>query len=211
LSKFVAAVGAMRLVEQHRLKLDEDVNAKLTSWRVPANDLDEDHAVTLRGLLSMTGGIGVAGFAGYDVGAPFPTLTQILDGTPPANSPPVTVIAVAGTSFHYSGGGYEIAEALMVDIAQLPFAELMDHLVLEPAGMSRSTFVQPLPPTLQSKAATGHYGDGRSPEAGGSFPSMRRAGCGRRRPTSPSCSFSSGAPGGARHAFFSRPRRHARC
>ena len=105
LSKFVAAVGAMRLVDAKRLGLDEDVNAGLTSWKVPTNDFDKDHPVTLRGLLSMTAGIGVPGFLGYALGAPLPTLTQILDGTPPANSAPVTVTAVPGSAYHYSGGG----------------------------------------------------------------------------------------------------------
>lgn len=82
----------MRLVDQKRLALDDDVNASLTSWRLPANVLDKDNPVTLRGLLSMTAGFGVMGFLGYELGAPLPTLTQILDGTPPANSAPVTVI-----------------------------------------------------------------------------------------------------------------------
>ena len=123
LSKFVAAIGAMRLVEQGMLDLDQDVNAKLTSWRVPANEFDAEHKVTLRGLLSMTGGIGVPGFIGYEPGAPLPTLTQILDGAPPANSPKVTVIAVPGSGFRYSGGGYEIAEALMQDATGKPFPQ----------------------------------------------------------------------------------------
>jgi CubicO group peptidase (beta-lactamase class C family) len=61
LSKFVAAVGAMRLVDQKKLALDEDVNAKLTSWKVPTNGFDKNHPMTLRGLLSMTAGIGVPG------------------------------------------------------------------------------------------------------------------------------------------------------
>ena len=43
LSKFVAAVGAMRLVEQKKLALDGDVNAKLTSWKVPADGFDKNH------------------------------------------------------------------------------------------------------------------------------------------------------------------------
>ena len=38
LSKFVAAVGAMRLVEAKRLDLDADVNASLISWKVPRMD-----------------------------------------------------------------------------------------------------------------------------------------------------------------------------
>jgi len=166
LSKFVAAVGAMRLVDAKRLGLDEDVNAGLTSWKVPANDFDKDRPVTLRGLLSMTAGIGVPGFLGYALGAPLPTLTQILDGTPPANSAPATVTAVPGSAYHYSGGGYEIAEALMVDAAQAPFAETMDNLVLKPAGMRSSTFAQPLPAELEPQAATGHFADGRALASG---------------------------------------------
>jgi CubicO group peptidase (beta-lactamase class C family) len=166
LSKFVAAIGAMRLVDQKRLALDDDVNSSLTSWRVPANILDKDHPVTLRGLLSMTAGVGVMGFLGYELGAPLPTLTQILDGTPPANSAPVTVIGVPGSSYHYSGGSYEIAEALMVDTLHTPFVEAMDELVLRPAAMIHSTFAQPLPDELKAKAASGHLADGTEVEGG---------------------------------------------
>jgi CubicO group peptidase (beta-lactamase class C family) len=160
LSKFVAAIGAMRLVEQGKLTLDADVNNTLTSWRVPANDYDAAHRVTLRGLLSMTGGIGVPGFLGYDIGAPLPTLTQILDGAPPTNSDPVTVIAVPGSAYHYSGGGYEIAEALMQDASGKSFAVLMRELVLDPAEMTSSSFDQKLPPTLEARATSGHFADG---------------------------------------------------
>jgi len=54
LSKFVTAVGALRLVDQKRLSLDTDVNAGLTSWKVLTNAFDKDQRVTFRGLLSMT-------------------------------------------------------------------------------------------------------------------------------------------------------------
>ena len=50
LSKFVAAIGAMRLVENGTLNLDEDVNETLTAWKVPGNAFDVTHKVTLRGL-----------------------------------------------------------------------------------------------------------------------------------------------------------------
>ena len=161
LSKFVAAVGAMRLVDKKRLDLDEDVNARLTSWKVPITGFDEGHPVTVRGLLSMTAGIGVPGFLGYAVGAPLPNLTQILYGAPPANSPPVTVIAQPGSAYRYSGGSYEIAEALMEDAMKAPFADLMDKLVLKPAGMGHSTFAQPLPRGREAEAVTGHEANGK--------------------------------------------------
>ena len=134
LSKFVAAIGAMRLVEQGKLNLDQDVNDAPTSSRVPSNPFDATHKVTLRGLLSMTGGISAPGFLGYRVGAPIPTLTQVLDGVPPANSAPITVTVVPGRAYHYSGGGYEIAEALMQDATGKPFARSMQELCSRPPG-----------------------------------------------------------------------------
>src|SRR3954454_2125012 len=39
LSKLVAAVAALRLVQDQRLDLDADVNRALRSWKVPASEL----------------------------------------------------------------------------------------------------------------------------------------------------------------------------
>jgi CubicO group peptidase (beta-lactamase class C family) len=160
LSKFVTAVAALRLVQQGRLDLDRDVDIELVSWHVPASALTRVHPVTLRGLLSMTGGIGVPGYSGYRLGAPLPSLKQILDGVPPANSPPVRVEYVPGSRYAYSGGGYEIVQALIEDATRRSFAEAMQELVLRPAGMADSVFAQPLPPSLAARAATGHWADG---------------------------------------------------
>ena len=161
LSKLVAAVAAMRLVQQGQLDLDGNVNAALSSWHIPDSALTRGHPVTVRGLLSMTGGIGVPGYVGYEPGAPLPTLVQILDGVPPANSPPVRVEIVPGSRYAYSGGGYEIVQAIIQDVAQSPFEEALQDLVLRPAGMADSLFAQPLPTTLVPRAATGHDADGR--------------------------------------------------
>src|SRR5579859_3592131 len=38
ISKSVAALGALHLVEQGKLALDADVNTELTSWKVPDNE-----------------------------------------------------------------------------------------------------------------------------------------------------------------------------
>jgi CubicO group peptidase (beta-lactamase class C family) len=73
----------------------------------------------------------------------------------------VTVIAQPGSAFAYSGGGYEIAEALMGDTAKAPFPQLMAELVLKPAGMERSSFVQPLPHDREGQAVRGHDANGK--------------------------------------------------
>jgi CubicO group peptidase (beta-lactamase class C family) len=160
LSKFVAAVGAMRLAEAKRLDLDADVNASLASWKVPQNGFDKGHPVTLRGLLSMTAGIGVPGFLGYAIGDEVPNLTQILYGVPPANSAPITVIAEPGSVYRYSGGSYEVAEALMVDTMGTSFPDLMKEVVLEPAGMAHSSFATSLSADLEREVMHGHLADG---------------------------------------------------
>jgi CubicO group peptidase (beta-lactamase class C family) len=106
ISKPVAALAALRLVEQGKLALDEDVNAKLTSWKVPENEFTKTEKVTLRRLLSHTAGLTVHGFSGYPAGTPVPTLVQVLDGAKPANSAAVRVDVVPGTIMRYSGGGF---------------------------------------------------------------------------------------------------------
>ena len=74
ISKPVSALGALHLVEQGKLALDEDVNAKLTTWKVPENEFTQEKPVTLRGILSHTAGLTVHGFPGYatDEAGPHP-------------------------------------------------------------------------------------------------------------------------------------------
>jgi CubicO group peptidase (beta-lactamase class C family) len=160
ISKPVAAVGALRLVDDQRLALDEDVNARLRSWKLPENELTAAKKVTLRMLLSHTGGLTVHGFRGYMPGEDVPTLPQVLDGAKPANSAAVRVAAAPGTNFKYSGGGYCIVQLLMTDAAGGTFPEILRERVLEPLGMKQSTYEQPLPEARRPAAARGHLADG---------------------------------------------------
>ncbi len=160
LSKLVTAVAALRLVDRGVLALDRNVNDDLTGWRVPENDFTRGHPVTLRQLLSMTAGIGVPGYRGYEGGQKLPTLRQILDGAPPANSPPVRVEAIPGSRYAYSGGGYEIVQALIEATTKMNFQDALESLLLRPADMPNSYFLQPLPAELTPRAATGHAGNG---------------------------------------------------
>src|SRR6266511_774567 len=65
ISKPVAAMAALRLVQQGKLNLDEDVNRKLTSWKLPENEFTSEKKVTVRELLSHNAGLTVHGFEGY--------------------------------------------------------------------------------------------------------------------------------------------------
>jgi CubicO group peptidase (beta-lactamase class C family) len=161
ISKPVSAVGIMRLVQDGKLNLDANVNTELTGWKLPENALTAKQPVTLRELLSHTAGTTVHGFGGYERGKPVPTLAQVLDGTGPANSPAVRVDLQPGTEYRYSGGGYVIAELLLVEAAHEPFATYMQKTVLGPMGMTDSTFEQPLPEAWQSRAAVATDANGK--------------------------------------------------
>lgn len=159
ISKPVTAIAVMRLVQEGRLDLDADVNSYLTSWQVPVNDGWQPR-ITLRQLLSHTAGTTIHGFVGYLPGDPFPTTRQILDGEPPANTEPVRVSAYPGTINRYSGGGTTIVQQLLEDVTGRSFTDLMWELVLQPLGMTDSTYAQPLPEARWADAAHGHFLDG---------------------------------------------------
>jgi CubicO group peptidase (beta-lactamase class C family) len=161
ISKPVAATGALVLVEQGKLALDEDVNRKLKAWKVPENEFTKDQKVTLRRLMSHTAGLTVHGFPGYDVDAPLPSLVQIFNGEKPANTAPIRVDVVPGTIQRYSGGGVTIEQQLMMDVTGKPFPQLLRETVLDKIGMADSSYEQPLPPARAAKTAIGTYSDGK--------------------------------------------------
>jgi len=124
MSKPVAAAAALRLVEQGKLSLDEDVNCRLVGWKVPENEFTKDQKVTLRRLLSHSAGVNIeGGFIGYDVDDPVPALTQVLNGTKPANTGPIHVDFVPGTKVRHSGGGFAILQQLIIDVSGKPFPQ----------------------------------------------------------------------------------------
>jgi CubicO group peptidase (beta-lactamase class C family)/predicted transcriptional regulator YdeE len=161
ISKPVAATGALCLVQQGKLSLDEDVNLKLKSWKVPDNEFTKDQKVTLRRIMSHTAGLTVHGFPGYDVDAPVPTLVEIFNGEKPANTAPIRVDTVPGTKWRYSGGGVTVEQQLMMDVTGKPFPALMRELVLDKIGMNDSSYEQPLPAARASRTAGGTYNDGQ--------------------------------------------------
>ena len=161
ISKPVAATGALSLVEQGKMSLDENVNDKLKSWKVPDNEFTATQKVTLRRLMSHTAGLTVHGFPGYDVDAAVPTLVQIFNGEKPANTAPIRVDIVPGTKQRYSGGGVTIEQQLMIDVTGKPFPPLMRELVLDKIGMSDSSYEQPLPAARVAMTAGGAYADGK--------------------------------------------------
>ncbi len=177
ISKSVAAMGALKLVEQGKLSLDDPINRYLRSWKVPENDLTKQAPVTLRRILSHTAGMTVHGFPGYDASGPVPSLIEVLNGAKPANTAPIRVDIVPGSQWRYSGGGYTVMQQAMIDVTGRPFEELMRDSVLKPLGMSSSTYQQPLPHALAVKTASGYYQESKPvPGRWHIYPEMAAAG-----------------------------------
>jgi CubicO group peptidase (beta-lactamase class C family) len=162
ISKSVNALGVMLAAADGKLALDQPVNEVLQSWKLPENALTRATPVTLRKLLSHTAGTTVHGFPGYAEGAALPTVQQILDGDPPANTAAVRVDLAPGTRFRYSGGGTTITQLALTDRTGQAYPDVLAKLVLEPLGMRHSGFEQTLSPERISVAAVGYGGDGNA-------------------------------------------------
>ncbi len=175
ISKPIAALTALRLVERGSLTLDGDLNSSLKSWKIPPSPTTRPGQPTLRQLLSHGGGFSVHGFAGYRVGNPMPTLLDILDGKPPANSQPIRVQTLPGSQMRYSGGGYTVVQQLIMDATGEPFPRAVATLVLDPLSMKDSSYGAPSP-AIASNFAAGHIDGATIPGGWHVYPELAAAG-----------------------------------
>ena len=144
LSKPVAAAAALALVDSGQLALDAPANTKLSSWKIPGPTGASAAKVTLRQLLSHTAGLSVPYFSGYAPDTPPPTLLQVLDGQPPANSNPVRVTHAPGAKWQYSSGGFAVLQQLMLDATGEELPAILQRRLFIPASMTASTFTRPI-------------------------------------------------------------------
>ncbi len=161
LSKWVTALGVMKLVEQGKLDLDAPVSKYLTRWHLPKSQFGND-GVTVRRLLShsagLTDGLGYAGFApGKPVQRLEDSLTHAADASPGAGGI-VRVGMAPGSTFKYSGGGYTLLQLIVEEVSGQPFNDYMRKEILLPLGMIHSTYV--LEPADETRVAQFYDVDG---------------------------------------------------
>ena len=156
-SKIPTSIAAMQLVEQGKVNLDADISAYL-DFEIERRF---DEPLTLRHLLTHSAGFDEKG-----------SLTKTTDlETYVKTSPPVQVFA-PGTTPGYSNYGMALAGYIVQRVSGQPFETYVREHVLEPAGMTTSTYEQPLPKGMASSLGPGYMSDGEevSFELMGDFP-----------------------------------------
>jgi CubicO group peptidase (beta-lactamase class C family) len=162
ISKPVTAMAAMRLVQDHQLSLDADINTIVKSWRVPDSGWTRDQAVTPRSLFSHTSGADDGfGFPGYEPAAALPTIRQVLEGESPSNVGKVHFARAPYQAYKYSGGGVLVMQLALTDLSGRPFAPFMQSTILGPLQMSHSSFEPPPTPGDSANVALAHDESGR--------------------------------------------------
>jgi CubicO group peptidase (beta-lactamase class C family) len=147
ISKLFTWTAVMQLVEAGKLDLDKDVNEYL-DFKIPPKF---GKPITLRNLMTHT-----PGFEEQikdlitEEAAPTATLKQHLSKLIPER------IFPPGTTPAYSNYGATLAGYIVERVSGQPFNDYVAENIFKPLGMSRATFVQPLPAELKPLMSNGY-------------------------------------------------------
>ncbi len=158
ISKPVAALAVMKLLEEGKVDLDTDVNNYLKDWQIPESEFTKDQKVTLRLLLTHSAGTTVHGFPGYTQKDDFPSVIDVLNGN--GNTDAVVLDTAPNTMWRYSGGGYTIMEKVVEDVSNQTLEDFMYSAFFVPLNMSRSTYDQPINPAEYDNISAASNGKG---------------------------------------------------
>jgi len=162
IGKSINAVGMMKLVQDGKLDLNRDINNYLKRWKFPYDTTSRGRKISTLELLSHTAGLSVHGFDGYKWGQSIPTLIQVLNGAPPANSAPVRSIFEPGKRFEYSGGGYEITELMTEDITGMPYTRYISNTIFKPLRMTHTVYDADITNPSRENLSSAYRFDGKA-------------------------------------------------
>jgi CubicO group peptidase (beta-lactamase class C family) len=138
ISKAVTSWGVMKLVESGQLELDAPVEQYLTRWHLPPSNYDAS-GVTVRRLLSHSAGLSVHGYSGLPPDVSLPSLEESLSGNN-GGAGEVRITMEPGAQFSYSGGGFTLLQLIIEEVTGETFSAYMQREVLDPLGMTHSSF-----------------------------------------------------------------------
>ncbi|MCW9132648.1 beta-lactamase family protein [Bacillus paramycoides] len=162
ISKFITTTLVLKLCDQGIVNLDEDVNDRLTSWKIPTNKLTSKKKITLRNLLSHQSGIidPPNSFEHYRLAQGIPKIPELLAGNTLYCPVPIEVNYEPESEFHYSDASFCIIEQLLEDITGQSFSQLLKEFIFQPLQMKNSTLFSPEDIEKTNTFACGHNKDG---------------------------------------------------
>lgn len=163
ITKFLTSILVMKLSEQGILDLDEDINKKLSSWKVPGNELTINKKVTLRKLLSHQAGIidPEGSFTEFTLTNGIPSMVELLEGRTPYCNVPIEVKYEPESNFQYSDAGFCIIQQLIEDVTGLPFKQVMNEHIFLPLNMKNSTLETTISEAKREWFSSGHNKSGK--------------------------------------------------
>ncbi|MFC3051625.1 serine hydrolase domain-containing protein [Kordiimonas pumila] len=147
ISKLFTWFSVMQQVEKGKLDLDTDVNQYLKTFQVA--DTYPGQPVTLRDIMTHTAGFEDGGIGYLIIDDPdriIPLAESLKTHQPARVNPP-------GTHTAYSNWGTALAGLIVANVSGVEFNQYVQENIFDVLGMTRSSFVEPLPPELDKNMA----------------------------------------------------------
>ena len=153
-SKLFTWTAIMQLVEQGKIDLDADVNTYLKDFKV---DATFPEPVKVRNIMTHTGGFedGGVGYLFAGTAEDLLPLGQWLAAHQPARVRPPTTDFSDGTNASYSNWATALGGHI-VEVVRASRSRVHRAAHLQPLGMERSTFREPLPEPLAPRMSGGY-------------------------------------------------------
>jgi CubicO group peptidase (beta-lactamase class C family) len=134
-TKMFTAIAVLQLRDAGKLSLDDPVVKRLPWFRLK-NAFSGEPEVTVRQLLTHTGGLPREAGAGYWNGLDFPAHEQIIQ-----NLASQEMVFAPDTKWKYSNLGFTLAGEIVEAVSGERYAEYIERHILRPLGMKSSTVV----------------------------------------------------------------------
>jgi D-alanyl-D-alanine carboxypeptidase len=145
-SKIVTSTAIMQLRDEGKLRLDEPVVTYLP-WFSIRSEFDDAPPITVRNLLTHTGGLPREGAFPYWTTHDFPSREELR-----AALPGQSVLNPPYTTYHYSNLGMALLGEIVAEVSGKPYEKYVEERIFDPLGMTRSTIFPS--PDVQAEMAT---------------------------------------------------------
>jgi CubicO group peptidase (beta-lactamase class C family) len=160
MSKTFSSIAALILANEYALDLDSNINNYLEAWKVPDNEYTVNQKVTIRRILSHTAGLPTYPLPSYDSRKNAPSINDLIGYADSQDEKRMQPEVEPGTITRYSNYGYLILQLMFEDVTGLEPYSILQSRLLDPLGLSFSSYEKPLPDNLEKLMVSGHHNNG---------------------------------------------------